>query len=201
MTSVEPDTSFALNIDGKKHILTLPQNEMMSKADSSRETITARIIGAEANQVLFVETYEFNRIDGLQTPANGKYWLTLVSTGGGAGFSGTAFQVQVDPEVRLLPILNFDELTPWKINKKGTGAIVFRGIWNMNAEDENAEPESHFSEHQQSITEYAIEMDAVLEYEIGLTAEKCDFYEDKSYSAFRKAEPALAEKIEWSEFE
>ena len=148
MASVDPDTSFALNIDGKKYILTLPKNEMMSKGDSSRETIIARIIGSEANQVLFVETYEFNRIDGLQTPSNDKCWLTLVSAAGGAGFSGTAFQVQVDPEVKLLPILNFDELTPWKINKKRTGAIVFRGIWNMSTNDETAEQESHFSEHQ-----------------------------------------------------
>lgn len=198
---IAPDTMFNLNLSGKDYLMTLTRDEFKSKVDTNFQTITVRIINAGTHEEDFVATYDFNEIDGLRQPAQGCYWLTLVSNGGGSGFSGTVFQVRNNPEVTLQPFLNFDELTTWRPNKTGTSALVFRGIWNMNTDDENEEPESHFSEHQQSIALYTIGADTVRIQEIGLTEKKYDFYEDTTYSAFRKAEPALAGKIKWSEFE
>lgn len=194
-----PDTSYDLTIDGVSYTLTLTRDEFHSVVDSSFQTITVRLINQKLQQVIFVETKDYNEIDGLKEIANGCYQLTLVSSAGGSGFSGTVFQVRTKPHPGLQTLLNFNELSTWKTSKDGKTLLAFEGIWNMNTEEE--EPESHFSEHRQAITLYTVQADTVVAKEVGTTEKKYDFYDDATFSAFRKAEPLLAGKINWSEFE
>jgi len=194
-----PDTSFELSFEGENYTLTLTRDEFRSVVDSTIQTITVRLINQKRQQEIFVETKDYNEIDGFTEIAKVCYQLTLVSSAGGSGFSGTVFQVRTEPHPGLQPILNFNELSSWRTSKDGKTLVAFEGIWNMTTEDE--EPESHFSEHRQAITLYAIYADTVVAKEIGVTDKKYDFYEDEIYSAFRNAEPLLAGKINWSVFE
>jgi hypothetical protein len=163
-------------------------------------TTTLRLIRNKDGDTLFTATYDFNNIDKLYNPAPNCYWLGLIKSGGGSGYTGTLFSVKMEPKPELQPILNFNELTYWRSNKAGSGILAFDGIWDMSAAD-SANAESHFGAHKQNISVYTIALNTVQQLKLGITKNKYSPWEtDDIVNQLKTNEPGLAKKIDWQDY-
>ncbi|MGL4599331.1 MAG: hypothetical protein ACRCYO_17545 [Bacteroidia bacterium] len=199
-SEISSDTTYHLSIDGKQYALVFTHNEFMSDNREQDETITVRIVATETHDTLFTQVYDFNTVGRLDHPAPNVYWLDLLNSGGGSGFSGAIFNVCISPKPKLQKIETMTELSFWKANHSATKLIFFQAHWDMGNDD--ADFEAHFSEHKQSISIYTITPNAVFYEELGTTVFKYDFSGEKApFDALREKEPELAAKIDWADFE
>ncbi len=198
--AISSDTTYTLSIDGKSYALVFTHNEIMSDNREQDETITVRIVATETHDTLFTQAYDFNTVGRLDHPAPNVYWLDLLNSGGGSGFSGAIFNVCVSPKPRLQQIETMNELSFWKANRNATKLIFVQAHWDMGGDDDDFE--AHFSEHKQSISLYTITPNAIFYEELGTTVFKYDFSGEKPpFDALREKEPELAAKIDWEDFE
>jgi hypothetical protein len=199
-SEMSSDTTYTLSIDGKEYRLVFTHNEEMSDNREQDETITVRMVALATEDTLFTETYDFNTVGRLDHPAPNVYWLDLLNSGGGSGFSGTIFNVCISPKPRLQKIENMNELSFWKANRTATKLIFFQAYWDMSGDEETFE--AHFDEHKQAISLYTIAANAIFYEELGTTVFKYDFSGEKPpFSTLREKEPELAAKIDWADFE
>jgi hypothetical protein len=166
------------------------------------ETTTVTIIEDESRDTLYSNAFEFNTTGALRNPAPGSYWLSLLNSGGGSGYSATLFNIRIKPKAQLQPLFNFSELSHIQGSKDGSQILFFSGMWNTAYGPDSKNFESHFAEHRQYVSLYTIKEDTVTVKEIGETKLKHDFhYNDTAVNQFRRTEPALANKINWADFE
>ncbi len=195
------DTIFPMQINNQGYQLIL-SHESFSALHKGDVTTTVRIVENASHDTLYSNTFEFNTAGIIRNPAPDCYWLSLLNSGGGSSYSATLFNIKLQPEIVLQPILKFGELSFIQGNTTGTELLVFEGIWNTNGGFESKNFESHFSEHQQMVAVYKIEEDTVTFKELGLTKQKHDFHHNnEAIIEFVKKEPALAKEIDWSEYE
>lgn len=191
------DTVYDIKIDGEAYRLVL-SNEVPS--DEGALTKTVRLVN-ENHDTLFKKTLVFNEILEFSSPAPNCYWLTLVNSGGGSGYSGTVFYLRMKPEITLQPLVNINELSCWKANRTATEFILFQGNWDMSGSPEGENFESHFSDHKQWVGVYTILQDTVSMKEIGMTKMKHGFIDnDFVLEEFQKDEPELAKAIHLNEY-
>jgi hypothetical protein len=193
------DTIYHLEINNKNFDLILSQ-EYPSSTGSGALTTTVGIVENEKHDTLYKKTFEFNEIGELSHPATNCYWLTMINSGGGSGYSGTLFNIRITPEITLQPLVNINELSFWKGNRDASELVLFQSIWNTNGGENNFE--SHFDEHKQWIGIYKIKEDTVLLSEVGMTKKRYNSFENNGeVDKFKKAEPNLAKAIRWSDYD
>lgn len=197
------DTIFALKIGGKAYQLVLFNDYFISMEYGTVPCMTVHIVESASNDTIFSETFrDFNYFARLENPAPGKYWLGLLNSGGGSGFSAALFNVKIAPEPKLQPIFKYNELSFFKGNRTGTALLFFQASWLTNPE---GEPETHFEPHRQGVAIYEIREDSVIYKDLGDTQGKYDLSVDedalKQLPLIRKNEPELAEKIPWEDFD
>ncbi len=191
------DTVYKIQIDGKECQL-LFTHEFPSPTGNL--TTTIRIIESVNRDTLFAKTLDFNTVGEIEQPSPNHYWFTLEDYGGGSGYSGTLFNVRTTPTILLQPIIGINELLSWKSNRFASELIFCQGIWNMVGDGDNFE--SHFDKHKQDIGIIKIQPDTILIHEIGITRRKHDFFDSKDeLQEFKRTEPALAKKINWTDYE
>ncbi len=190
------DTIYSMYFDEKIYQLALGYgNYMDSTYGSMQNTVVTILLN---NDTLYTEKLNFNTIGRLQNPAPGHYWIDLLNSGGGSGYSGTIFNIRPKPKPIMQTITTFGELSWWKSNKNATGLLYFSGYWDSE------HGESHFEEHKQGVCYYEIKDNAVSYKDLGRTKYKYAFSEgndENAFNEFRKKEKAIAAKINWADFE
>lgn len=180
-------------------------HELPSSIDSSDLSTTVQVVQKHNHDTLYKKTFDFNTVGKVVQAAPGIFFIDLYNSYGGSGFTGSIFYLKTAPEISLRPVCKFDELSYWKSSNSGTQLILFDGIWNMNINPDSPDFETHFSDHQQFITEYDIKTDTVIANEIGSTKYKYSVSENESdvestLKDFRKKEPHMADKIRWENY-
>jgi hypothetical protein len=194
------DSVYPLEVNGKNYELVLSQNYPSQKTEGALAT-TLFIIDTANADTLYRDLYEFNEIGELRNPAPGHYWIGLLNSGGGSGYSATLFNIRIGDKIEIQPLFDFDELSYWKTNALADEVLFFEGIWNMNVENEK-DLESHFAPHRQSVSEYSIKSDTVILKEIGISKYKYDLFDnaDTDIGKFQEQEKKLNKNIKWSYF-
>jgi hypothetical protein len=126
------------------------------------------------------------------------YFLSLISSAGGSGFSGTIYQIVAADSVQFKNILDFGALSYLIFSKQGDRIIKLEGDWNSD------EGESHFANHRYSIYDYSI-TGSVQSKLLGKTKQKYSSGdEEKSIKeileSIKSKEPELLKTVELSDF-
>jgi hypothetical protein len=205
--SEEEDTIYPMEIHGKSYQLMLTLGEYPSREDERFVTTTVRIIENETSDTLFKETFEYNSIGRFFHPAPDHYWINLTNESGGSGYSGTLFNIRLEPEIRLQPVTNISELSFWESNKTATEILFFQAYWYTTAG--LSDMESHFSTHRQSMGIYKIMEDTIIYKDLGMTKYRYDLHahkfeengNDNIILRLKKQETALTGMINWDEYD
>lgn len=191
------DTIFSLEQNGQGYqlVLTHPRN------DSDDYVTKTRVRILQGETVLADEVFSFNTVGSFQEPKEGIYFIDLLNSGGGSGFSGTIYRVITGDKSGLLPVTNFNELTSWKFSKNADTLLCASGYWAMESEDDDSF-EAHFDAHQQTLFLCRLKDGAYKEELIGTTKGKYDLTDDAGgWKKLKEGEPELSKKISWEEFE
>jgi hypothetical protein len=192
------DSTYSLQIKGNVYLLLLSHEDV--PFHQAGESTTVRIV-EQSTHTLYEKTFDFNSVGQLRHPAPDHYWLSLLNSGGGSGYSATLFNIKLEPEIVLQPIFNFNELSDWKTNRDATEIIFFQAIWNIDWNHEGEETEAHFQEHLQHISLYTIREDTVIAKEIGMTKAKYDLNaSDTAMLEIKRKEAGLFKSIDWENY-
>lgn len=192
---------YPMLINNENYSLKLTHDEERSLNAENISSTTLRLIRNKDGDTLFTATYDFNNIDKLYNPAPNCYWLGLINSGGGSGYTGTLFNIKLEPKPVLQPILNFGELTYWRSNKNGSAILVLDGIWKRFNDLDTLDFESHFDGHKQTVSIYTLKKDTAICQKLGITKSKYSPWEtDDIVDQIKANEPDLAKKIDWQDY-
>lgn len=195
-----PDSTYTLQIKGAAYLLMFSHEGAPFHA--AGESTTVRIVEQSSHDTLYEKTFDFNGVGALRHPAPDHYWIALLNSGGGSGYSATLFDIQLDPEIDLKPLFNFNELSSWVTNRAANEVVFFQALWNIDWNHEGEETEAHFQEHLQHISLYKIMPDTVVAKEIGATKAKYDLSAtDTMVREIKRKEPGLAKSIDWQQYD
>ena len=186
------DTSFRIDIGAKSFQLIITHDEQPSITNNNESTTTIRIVDNSNQDTLYRKTYDFNELGELTKSGANNYYITLLNSGGGSGYSGCLFKINCNPKIALQPIFNFDELSFWEFNKTDKEIILYKGKWNMNPNSKSFE--AHFSKHIQTIFLYKINESKISFKKLGTTKNKYDI-ENISLKYLKKKEALLLKDI------
>lgn len=194
------DSTYTLQIKGAAYLLLFSHEGAPFHA--AGESTTVRLVEQSTRDTLYEKTFDFNSVGALRHPAPGHYWIALVNSGGGSGYSATLFDIQLEPEIALKPLFNFNELSSWITNRAANEVIFFQAMWNIDWNHEGEESEAHFQEHLQHISLYTIREDTVIAKEIGITKEKYDLNSgDTAIAVIKRNESRLFKDIRWEDYD
>ncbi len=174
---------------------------------SDREgALAIEINDADTKTIAYSHTFQENQYalykkSGLRLDALGVLYLELVFDGGGSGYSGTLYQINIQGNtIAPIEILHYGELSAYLFSKSNNDILLFNGIWG------SAEDESHFSDHLYTVTKYSFEGLLMRRQLLGTTQKKYESVSDnKTFLATAKEiqqrEPKLLRNIDLPDFE
>ncbi len=196
-SDIGDDTTYKIEIGNKSYQLIFKHTELHDSEDDMDSTISVSIVDNSSHDTLYNNILNYNLVGDFTKTTNNDYFISLLSSGGGSGYSGTLFKIKITPKVVFQPILKLGELSYWIFNKYGTELILFDGKWDFNSKP----PESHFEAHRQYISIYKIQENNVTVKKLGLTRRKHDFIDDvETINDFKKNEPVISKEIKWEDY-
>lgn len=200
-----PIKIFPVVHDGENYLVSLTQGEFKSEEQPEHETITVRVIRKSTNDTLLTTTVVANAFYEMEHPTVDCWWLPLCLSGFGSGIDGDLYEIKFEPQISLVHLMKFYELTSWIPNATADTLMVCTGLWdimydttiNPNTDDF----EGHFDPHRQEVSLYKIETDSLRRISCDTTQNKYDLVDNPdSRSAFEKQEKMLLEKLKWRNF-
>ncbi|MEI6822609.1 MAG: hypothetical protein WCL51_11805 [Bacteroidota bacterium] len=196
-SDIGDDTIYKIEIGDKTYQLIFKHTELHESEDDMDSTISVSIVDNSTHDTLYNKIVNYNEVGDFTKTANNNYFISLISSGGGSGYSGTLFKIKITPKVVFQPILELGELSYWIFNKYGNELILFDGKWDFNSKP----PESHFEAHRQNISIYKILENNVTVKKLGMTRRKHDFIDDvETINDFKRKEPVISKEIKWEDY-
>jgi hypothetical protein len=180
------------------------KQKLYNNGDIFFSPITVIIYDITTSKAVYSSKYddnEFYFFINIEKDSNkdGRYYMGMLSSGGGSGYIGTLFGISFNDKPKLVKLFDFSELSHIAINVSGNEFLHLEGVWNF---DEN---EAHFSNHRYIIRTHTINGETVLTKKLGKTKGKYSSFDedmpvDEIFKAIFSKESKLVKNIDLNKF-